>query len=86
MTRALVVDNNVVILKTSSHTQQSRGLKVHTARDGLPLTKILEYCLLCNIFTEFIMASILGESLCLIISARNRVVYQITDGYLGNCY
>lgn len=71
MKKALVVDNNEVILKILSHTLQTRGLQVQTAVDGLSALKILEEHYLPDIvFTDLIMPNIDGENLCRIISDR----------------
>lgn len=70
MKKALVVDNNEVILKILSHTLLSRGLQVQTATDGLSALQILEHYLPDIIFTDLIMPNIDGENLCRIISGR----------------
>ena len=70
MKKALVVDNNEVILKILSHTLQTRGLQVQTAKDGLSALQTLEHYRPDIIFTDLIMPNIDGENLCRIISGR----------------
>lgn len=72
--KALVVDNNPVILKILSHILQTRGLLVHTAKDGLSALKILDYYQPDIIFTDLIMPNLDGESLCRIIKAKGRLL------------
>jgi len=70
MMKALVVDNNEVILKILSHSLQTRGLEVQLAKDGLSALQILEHYRPDIIFTDLIMPNIDGENLCRIISGR----------------
>lgn len=73
MKKALVVDNNEVILKILSHILQTRGLEVRSAKDGLSALEILKHYNPDIIFTDLVMPNIDGENLCRIISSRKSI-------------
>lgn len=68
--KALVVDNNAVILKLLAHILEKRGFVVRTAVDGLSALDVLEEFRPDIIFTDLIMPNIGGENLCRIVSGK----------------
>lgn len=70
--KALVVDNNKVILKLLSHILKTRGFQVLTATDGLTALEILDSYHPDIIFTDLIMPNISGDYLCRIISNKKK--------------
>ncbi len=68
--KALVVDNNAVILKLLTHILQKKGFLVRTAVDGLSALDVLDKFRPDIIFTDLIMPNIGGENLCRIVSGK----------------
>ena len=67
MEKALVVENNPVLLKAVSALLEQEGLEVHTANNGLHALEILENFSPDLVFTDLVMPLIGGEQLCRII-------------------
>ncbi|MFW2365161.1 MAG: response regulator, partial [Desulforhopalus sp.] len=65
--KALVVDNNPVVLKMISSILEGEGCEVRTAETGLEALEILESYHPDIVFTDLIMPRVSGEQLCRII-------------------
>ncbi len=70
--RALVVDNNPVLLKAISTLVQRGGCRVHTAKNGLEALEIFKQEPIDIVFTDLVMPLVSGEQLC-------RVIRQLPD-------
>ncbi len=68
--KALVVDNNKVILRLLTRMLQKKGYEVESAEDGLSALKVLKSFKPDIIFIDLIMPKINGEKLCRIIRLR----------------
>ncbi|MCB2214456.1 ATP-binding response regulator [Desulfofustis glycolicus] len=65
--RALVVDNNPVLLKAISTLVQREGCLVHTAENGLEALEIFKREPVDIVFTDLVMPLVSGEQLCRVI-------------------
>jgi signal transduction histidine kinase len=65
--RALVVDNNPVLLKAISTLVQREGCLVHTAENGLEALEIFKREQVDIVFTDLVMPLVSGEQLCRVI-------------------
>ena len=65
--RALVVDNNPVLLRAISAILQQEGCVVQSASNGLEALEILKGFIPDIVFTDLIMPQVSGEQLCRII-------------------
>jgi len=70
--RALVVDNNPVLLKAISTLVQRGGCQVRTAENGLEALEIFKQEPIDIVFTDLVMPLVSGEQLC-------RVIRQMPD-------
>lgn len=68
--KALVVDNNKVILRLLTRMLQKKGYEVQSAEDGLSALKVLKSFTPDIIFIDLIMPKINGDKLCRIIRRR----------------
>ncbi len=67
MKKALVVDNNPVLLKMISVILEKMQLQVKTAKDGLAALDVLQTYYPDIIFIDLVMPRISGEKLCVIL-------------------
>lgn len=68
--KALVVDNNPVLLKAISAILAQEGCEVETAETGLQALELLESFQPDIVFTDLIMPLVSGEQLCRIIRSN----------------
>jgi len=73
-TKALVVDNNPVLLRALSTFLEREGCEVRSAPNGLEALHLLKRYLPDIVFTDLVMPLIGGEQLCKIIRGNKRMV------------
>lgn len=67
MSKVLIVENNIVIIKLLAHHFQIEGCDVRVAHDGLQALSVLESFTPDILFTDIVMPKISGDALCHII-------------------
>ena len=75
MKKALVVENNPVLLKAVSAILEQEGLEVQTANNGLQALEILENLTPDLVFTDLVMPLVGGEQLCRIIRSTPKIAH-----------
>ncbi len=75
MKKALVVDNNPVVLRAVSSILEQEGCEVQTAINGLHALEVMEGFTPDLVFTDLVMPLVGGEQLCRIIRSTPKLTH-----------